>query len=93
MEFATEKESPNRTDDVEFTPHSTRSSLSIIRYFLPNPARILPALTEKSEIKSCCYLGLNSQPPDHQSNGLLTELSHYLVVGVNYEGLYEIMLY
>ena len=27
------------------------SSFSIIRYFLPNPGRILPALVEKSKIK------------------------------------------
>ena len=30
------------------------------------------------------HRGLNSQPPDHESNALPTKLSHYLVVGVNH---------
>ena len=57
---------------------------SIIRYFLPNPGRILPALTEKSKIKNCLQWGLNPGPFDPHSNNLLTELSHYLVVCVNH---------
>ena len=44
-------------------------------------------------VKNCRQWGLNSQPPDHQSNALPTELSHYLVVGVNQQGLPEVMLY
>ena len=32
--------------------------------------------------KNCPQWGLNSQPPDHQSDALPDELSHYLVVGV-----------
>ena len=54
-------------------------SFSIIRYFLPNLARILPALTEKSKIKSCPCWGLNSQPLDYQSNALLTVLGRNLL--------------
>ena len=34
--------------------------------------------------KNCLQWGLNSQPLDHQSHALPTELSHYLVVGVNH---------
>ena len=34
-------------------------------------------------IKNCSEWGLNSQPMDHQSNALPTELSYYLGVCVN----------
>ena len=51
----------------------------IIRLFLPNRGRILPALTEKSKIKSCPYWGLNPQPPNHQSHTLPTVLARNLL--------------
>ena len=35
-------------------------------------------------VKNCPQWGLNSQPPDHLSNALPTELSHYLIVCVNH---------
>ena len=35
-------------------------------------------------VKNFPQWGLNSQPPHHQSHALQTELSHYLVVGVNH---------
>ena len=35
-------------------------------------------------VKNCPQWGLNSQPPDHQSNALRAELSHYLVVSVKH---------
>ena len=35
-------------------------------------------------VKNCPQWDLNSQPPDHESHALPTELSHYLVVGVNH---------
>ena len=35
-------------------------------------------------VKNLPQLDLNSQPSDHHSNALPTELSHYLVVGVNH---------
>ena len=62
------------------------SSFSVIRYFLPNLGKILPALMEKSKIKYCPQWELNPEPPD-QSNVLLTQLSHYLVAFVNHQGL------
>ena len=34
---------------------------------------------------------MNSQPPDHQSHGLPTVLSHYLVVGVNQQVLHKVI--
>ena len=43
-------------------------------------------------VKNCPQWGLKSQPPD-QSHALPTELSHYLVVGVNHQGLYKVRLY
>ena len=62
-------------------PYSKKleSSFSIIHLFLPNPGRILPALKKKSKKKSCPYPGLNPQPPDHQSDALLTELGRILL--------------
>ena len=44
-------------------------------------------------VKNYPQWGLNSQPPDHQSHALPTVLSHYLVVGVNQQGLYKVILY
>ena len=44
-------------------------------------------------IKNCPQWGLDSQHPDHQSHALPTVLSHYLVVGVNQQGLYKVMLH
>ena len=35
-------------------------------------------------VKNCSQCGLNPQPPDHHSNALPTELSHYLVFCVNH---------
>ena len=35
-------------------------------------------------VKNCPQWDLNPQPPDHNSNALPTELSHYLVVCVNH---------
>ena len=35
-----------------------QASFSIVRYFLPNRGRILPALTEKSKIKKLPLLGI-----------------------------------
>ena len=35
-------------------------------------------------VKNYPQWGLNSQPLDHQSHALPTELSHYFVVGVNH---------
>ena len=60
------------------------SNFSIIRHFLSNRGRILPALTEKNKIKNCPYWGFNPQPLDHQSHTLPTVLSHYLVACVNH---------
>ena len=34
-----------------------------------------------------------AQPPDHQSHALPTVLGHYLVVDVNHQGLYKVVLY
>ena len=59
-----------------------KSSFSIIRYFLPNSGRILSVVMEESKIKIA--MGLNPQPPDHHSNALPTELSHYLVACVKH---------
>ena len=44
-------------------------------------------------IKNCAQWGLNSQPLDHQSHALPTELNHYMVVGVNHKGLYKVMCF
>ena len=38
-----------------------------------NPARI----DEEEQYQNCNNWGLNSQPPDHHSKALPTELSHY----------------
>ena len=54
--------------------------------------RISVRLSDRSEVtqhkinfvKNCPQLSLNSQPPNHQSHALSTELCHYLVVGVNH---------
>ena len=40
--------------------------------------------TDINFVKNCPQWCLNSQPPDHQSYALPTELSHYLVVCVNH---------
>ena len=65
----------------------------LVHYFLPNPGRILPALSKKSKMKNCPQQSLNPGPLDHHSNTLLTELSYYLVVCVNHLGLYKVILY
>ena len=44
-------------------------------------------------MKNCPQWGLNSQPQDYHSHVLPTMLSHYLVVVVNQQGLYKVMLY
>ena len=63
------------------------------RVFHDRPVRRIPVRSsDRSEvtqykinfIKKFSQWGLNSQPPDHQSNALPDELSHYLVVGVNH---------
>ena len=69
------------------------SSVSIIRYFLPNPGRILPALTERGKIKNFPHSGFNPQPPDLHSNALPTELSQHSVASLSLHGLYKVMLY
>ena len=58
---------------------SNHTSFSIIRYFLPNPGRILPALMEKMQNKNCPQSGLNPQPPDLHSNTLPTKLGRNLL--------------
>ena len=53
--------------------------------FRKSDASLSDYLTDlKLHKKNCFQWGLNSQPPDNQSGALTTELSHYLVVGVNH---------
>ena len=44
-------------------------------------------------VKNCPQCGLNSQPVDHYSNALTTELSQHSVVSLNLHGIYKVMLY
>ena len=60
-------------------PFRQYSSFSIIRHFLQNPGRILPAITEKSKIKNCPWWALNPRPLDLHSNVLLTVLGRYVL--------------
>ena len=49
----------------------------------------------KSKINSAkkkSPVGIEPKPIDPHANTLLTDLSHYLVVNLNYYGLYEVML-
>ena len=41
-----------------FVVEVPQSSFSTVRHFLPNPGRILPALTEDSKIKKLPLLGI-----------------------------------
>ena len=59
---------------------------------LKKKSKISGRLSDRSEVtqhkinfvKNCPYLGLNPQPPDHQSHALPSVLSHYFVVCVNH---------